>query len=183
MEAPRQDDFAVFFRAHEPRLRAFALRRTRSVATADELVGAVMVVAWQRFDAIPESAPFGWLCGVAARVALNDERGQRRRGRLVERLVLQGSAPLLRHLDSNDLLDEQRSVLQDAFERLDPADQEVLRLVVWDGLSSQELALALDIHEVAARKRLSRARRRIKDNYLVLSEEHDPRSPAGEVSS
>jgi RNA polymerase sigma-70 factor (ECF subfamily) len=141
-----------------------------------------MVVAWQRFDAIPDSAPFGWLCGVAARVALNDERGQRRRGRLVERVIsAQGRTPLLRQLDSNDLLDEQRSALQAAFDRLDDDDQEVLRLVISDELSNQELALALDVHVAAARKRLSRARRRVRDNYVLLNKEQGTRRSPGEM--
>lgn len=181
--APRAEDFAAFFRIHQSRLRAFALRRTRSAAGADDLVGAVMVVAWQRFDSIPEVAPFGWLCGVASRVALNDERGQRRRSRLVERLISEpGGAPLLRHLGSNELLDEQREAMQSAFDRLNGDDQEVLRLVLWDELSSHEVAVALDVHEVAARKRLSRARQRIRDNYLrLLNEEHGAGTPAEEV--
>jgi RNA polymerase sigma-70 factor (ECF subfamily) len=162
-----EEEFALFFRLHEPRLRAFALRRTRSTVLADDLVGAVMVVAWQRFDAIPEEAAFGWLCGVASRVVLNDERGRRRRTRLVDRMI-QERGPLSQHLDSQALLSEQREVLQTAFDQLNGDDQEVLRLSGWDGLSSKELALALDLHEVAARKRLSRARQRLKDQYYLL---------------
>lgn len=44
------DAFEVFFEAYERQLRAFALRRTRSPRAADELVAAVMEVAWRRFD-------------------------------------------------------------------------------------------------------------------------------------
>ncbi len=165
-----EEEFALFFRLHERRLRAFALRRTRSPVLADELVGAVMVVAWQRFDVIPEEAAFGWLCGVASRVVLNDERGRRRRARLVDRMT-QDRTPLPERLDSQALLAEQREVLQAAFDQLNGDDQEVLRLSGWDALSSKELALALDLHEVAARKRLSRARKRLKDRYHLLLEE------------
>jgi RNA polymerase sigma-70 factor (ECF subfamily) len=139
---------------------------------ADELVGAVMVVAWQRYDVIPDQAPFGWLCGVASRVVLNDERGRRRRTRLIERMIQEkGTGGFSQHLDSQELLTEQREVLQAAFDQLNGDDQEVLRLSGWDGLSSIELALALDLNEVAARKRLSRARKRLKDHYLLLLQE------------
>lgn len=171
-------DFAVFFRRHERRLRAFALRRTRSPVLADELFGAVMVVAWQRFEAIPDEAAFGWLCGVASRVVLNDERGRRRRTRLIERMTQEyGLSAVSQDLGSKDLLSEQREALQTAFDQLSGEDQEVLRLGAWDGLSSKELALALDVHEVAARKRLSRARKRLKDHYHLLL--HEERSAGG----
>lgn len=55
MESPCHEDFAAFFRAHESRLRAFALRRTRSVDAADELVGAVMVASYHLRPSTPAS--------------------------------------------------------------------------------------------------------------------------------
>lgn len=47
-----------------------------------------------------------------------------------------------------------------ALRRLAPRDQEVLRLVAWEGLKGGDLATALGTSEAAARSRLYRARHR-----------------------
>jgi RNA polymerase sigma-70 factor (ECF subfamily) len=63
------------------------------------------------------------------------------------------------------LLVEQREAIAAAFDQLAPDDREILRLSVWDGLDDDELGAAFGINAVAARKRLSRARRRFRDLY------------------
>lgn len=52
-------------------------------------------------------------------------------------------------------------MLRAALASLSECDQEVLRLVAWDGLTSAELAAALGCTPVAARTRLHRARGRL----------------------
>lgn len=162
--------FAAFFNEHEHKLRAFALRRTASPAWADEIVAGVMVIAWRRFNDIPPEAPFGWLCGVAFRVARNDERGRRRYVRLIDQAVAEAETrPLVAYLESDALLAEQLEAVVAAFQVLGDLDQEVLRLVAWEGLNGRDLAAALDTSEPAARKRVSRARERLRAAYLAVT--------------
>jgi DNA-directed RNA polymerase specialized sigma24 family protein len=52
-------------------------------------------------------------------------------------------------------------VLRAALTSLSQRDQEVLRLVAWDGLTPAQLATALGCSPVAARARLHRARGRL----------------------
>jgi RNA polymerase sigma factor (sigma-70 family) len=61
--------------------------------------------------------------------------------------------------DRLDALAE-RGRLRTALDGLADSDRELLLLVVWEGLSPAEAAVALGISQVAARSRLHRARKR-----------------------
>jgi hypothetical protein len=52
--------------------------------------------------------------------------------------------------------------VRDAFTRLPADDRELLTLVAWDGLRTDEAAALLGITPAAARQRLVRARRRLR---------------------
>ena len=54
-------------------------------------------------------------------------------------------------------------------------DQEILKLVAWDGLTPSQAAVALGISAVAARTRLHRARRRLA-SLLNADEQRPPTS-------
>ena len=60
--------------------------------------------------------------------------------------------------------DEVRAVVG-LLEDLRPADAEILRLAAWEELDTTEIAIVLDISPDAAKKRLSRARKRLTDMY------------------
>lgn len=161
--AGSSEEFTLFFETYERRLRAFALRRARDPASADDLVAKAMTIAWQKFEKIPMECAFGWLCGVALRVAANDDRGHRRRLAVIDRLTAEAeNRPLAAYLDDAGLLPEQRQAILGAFHRLSHNDQEILRLVAWDGLDDTELAAVFEISPATARKRLSRARERFR---------------------
>lgn len=53
----------------------------------------------------------------------------------------------------------------EALSRLSEADQEILRLSAWEGLSNREAAAALGISADAADQRLSRAKQRLARAY------------------
>ena len=166
LERTRYEDFEAFFLAHERRLRAFALRRTRSTHLADDLVAEVMEIAWRRFDAIPQERAFGWLCRVAINVESNQRRSMRRRA-TVERRAANEARPtaLTVELDDERIPPESRLALAEAWDSLTVDEQLVLSLAAWESLTTAELAEALGVSEVAARKRLSRARSRL---YLAF---------------
>jgi RNA polymerase sigma-70 factor (ECF subfamily) len=64
--------------------------------------------------------------------------------------------------------DERRTVLE-AASRLSDDDQEVLRLTLWEELSTAETAVALGISVDAAKQRASRARRRLAAEFDLLT--------------
>jgi RNA polymerase sigma-70 factor (ECF subfamily) len=153
--ADREAAFRTLYRdAYRP-LLAYALRRHRDRAEADDIVAETFAVAWRRLEDLPPSAALPWLYGVAANVARNQNRSAQRRQRLVQRL---GS-------DATASAPEPAAVagleLREALATLSAEDQEVLRLAAWEGLSHTEIGVALDCTANAVAIRLHRARGRL----------------------
>lgn len=138
----------------------FAQRRVDH-GHAEDLAAETMLVAWRRFDQLPEQPgdARAWLFGIARNLLLNARRGERRRGALEVRIartaaggaVTDDADVVARHVD-----------LSRAWRRLTPQHQETLALTVWDHLTSSEAALVLGISPVAYRLRLTRARRALR---------------------
>ena len=145
--------FEALFEEHHRAVLAYALRRTRIDADAEDVVAETFAIAWRRLDSLPDDA-LPWLFGVARRVLANQRRGAARRVRLFERLSTWRSEPTVTPSHEPAI---------EAFERLRPDDQELLRLVAWEDLSNAEIAIALDITPNAVAIRLHQARKRFAD--------------------
>lgn len=91
MEATaREEQFRRLFQAEYRQVLAYALRRTGDLAEAQDAVAEVFTVAWRRIaDAPAEEAARPWLFAIARRTIANQQRAQRRRLALRERLRLQ----------------------------------------------------------------------------------------------
>jgi RNA polymerase sigma-70 factor (ECF subfamily) len=132
----------------------YALRRTAQLADAEDVAAETFVVAWRHVDEMPAAGErLFWLYGIARRVLANHRRGAQRRLHLQAK-VRASPAPAT-PIDSSltDVMTAMRHVSKD--------DQEVLRLVAWEGLSLAEVGLALGITANAAGIRLHRARARL----------------------
>lgn len=153
----QRDAFESVYKTHFRPVLAYALRRARGPEDAADVVAETFLVAWRRFDQIPEERAQAWLIGVARMVLANQQRGEVRRNRLASRL---GEV-----LAANPSVPEPPAGtedLQQAWRLLSPRDQEILALSAWEGLNALEIATVLDIPAATARTRLSRARRRFR---------------------
>jgi RNA polymerase sigma-70 factor (ECF subfamily) len=110
----------------------------------------------------PDQA-FWWLLAIARRTVANHRRGLIRRTALADRLRV---LPVVTELAEES---EATSALREAMELLNADDQELVRLVYWDGLSITAAASVLLVSDAAARKRMQRVRRRL----LVELEDRD----------
>jgi RNA polymerase sigma-70 factor, ECF subfamily len=148
------DAFAALFEAHVDALLAYARRRTSQLSDAEDVVAETFTVAWRRRDAIPaqDGHDRAWLYGIARRVLANQRRAAARRGRLLDRLRTVVTGPRSTAEPSDVLA---------ALAQLSTADQELLRLVAWEGLTHAEVALVLGITTNAVAVRLHRARHRL----------------------
>src|SRR5919108_1964679 len=130
----RRDRFQTLYEENYERLLGYALRRAGREDAAD-VVAETLLVAWRRLDEVPtgEEARL-WLYGTARRVLANQQRGNRRRERLSERIRAKhpqevASAPPAPELN--------RAAA--AFSRLRPEDREILALVAWEELHPGEV--------------------------------------------
>ncbi|MBA2700635.1 MAG: sigma-70 family RNA polymerase sigma factor [Chloroflexi bacterium] len=143
--------FTAAFEAHHRRVLAYALRRVPSESDAEDAVAETFAVAWRRVGQMPDVEALPWLLAIARRVISNQRRGTNRRSRLASRLKGE-----LRPTSAHDV----DSPALDALARLPPDDQELLRLLAWDGVSQAEAGLVLRISANAVAIRLYRARKR-----------------------
>jgi RNA polymerase sigma-70 factor, ECF subfamily len=156
-DARRQRFEAAYRELYAP-LCGYALRRVREPEDAAEVIAETFATLWRRFDRCPQGDELRpWLFGVARRVIANQRRGERRRSALSERLAANAEPGATPHPD------ETPSELARAFASLSDSDRELLSLVAWEGLTREELAVALGTNRAVVRLRLHRARKRLRD--------------------
>ncbi len=139
-------------------LRYFMRRLPGQDDRSRDLAAEVFTIAWRRRRSLPIE-PLPWLYGTARRVLGNDLRGSRRRDRLAERLMRErttrSETPAAEPLSEADWVLGALALLSDS-------DQEVLRLVAWEDLTTDQLAAVLGCSRSAAAMRLHRARERLR---------------------
>ena len=158
--------FDALFEAHRRDVLAYALRRTREPADAEDVAAETFAVAWRRIDAVPAGdGSLPWLYGVARRVLANQRRGTERRWNLLGRLF--DRTPLVE--DGPDIDDG--GPLTATLGHLRPDERELLQLVAWEELDHAAIATALGISVNAVAIRLHRARRRFAEVHARLAAE------------
>jgi RNA polymerase sigma-70 factor (ECF subfamily) len=164
--------FRALFEAHHPAVRRYAFHRAIQAADADDLVAEVFAVAWRRRDDVPADDPLPWLLAVAGNVRRNQTRSARRYAAALGSLPPPASAPPPAEPD------DRGAVLRRGLGELSEDDQEILRLVAWDGLTPRQVAVALGCPDGTVRARLHRARRRLADHLTRLEAEGPGQRPA-----
>jgi RNA polymerase sigma factor (sigma-70 family) len=163
-----EERFGALFGATHVALLAYAVRRVADPADAADVVAETFLVAWRRLDDVPSGVEARlWMFGVARRVIANHYRGERRRNALADRLrdnLQQGVTPLELH---------EPSPVQVAMLRLGEEDRELLRLVAWEELAREEIAVTMGLSRGAVRVRLHRARARLKQAMNDVQREID----------
>jgi RNA polymerase sigma-70 factor, ECF subfamily len=160
VDAQRRERFEVAYRELYEPICGYTLRRVRHPDDAAEVIAETFATLWRRFDGCPQGAELRpWLFGVARRVIANQRRGNRRRTALGERLA----ASVDRAAVEAAVVYEDTTALARAFAGLKEADRELLSLVAWEGLTTEELAVALGTNRATVRLRLHRARKRLRE--------------------
>jgi RNA polymerase sigma-70 factor (ECF subfamily) len=147
------------YAAHGRDVLAYALRRAPSAEDAADVVADTFLVTWRRLTEVPpEPEARLWLYGVARHTLANQRRGEKRQTRLAERLRAETRTAL-----SHPPRSEHGDAILAALATLAADDRELLLLIGWEELSPAQAAKVLEISAVAARGRLHRARRRLRD--------------------
>jgi RNA polymerase sigma factor (sigma-70 family) len=153
--------FGVLFDRHATVVFRYLVRRV-GVDDADSLLGEVFRVAFEKrstYDcARPSARP--WLYGIATKMLARHRRSEARRIRATARLRTRQppeadpTDAIVATLDALDLWPR----VADAVAALPAEERDALLLYVWEELSYDEIAAALDVPVGTVRSRLNRAR-------------------------
>jgi RNA polymerase sigma factor (sigma-70 family) len=149
--------FEAVFRVHAGRVVAYCLRRLGDRAAAEDVAAETFLVAWRRLDAMPADDELPWLLGIARRTISNQRRSDRRRERLLARVVAEEVAGAT----EPDPPPNASGAIHVALGQLSERDREVLMLTTWDGLDQRRAAAVVGCSEGAFKVRLHRARKRL----------------------
>jgi RNA polymerase sigma factor (sigma-70 family) len=135
-------------------LRYFA-RRVTPVDDAYDCLSETLIVLWRSSRKLPADAndTRAWSFGVARKVLANHVRGQSRRAALTARIgemAVGGDHP------------NEDAPVREALEKLPGRDQELVRLIVWDGFGVAEAGALLGLKPATARTRYARAKSQLK---------------------
>jgi RNA polymerase sigma factor (sigma-70 family) len=158
-ESGQSQQFQALYEANYARILGYALRRTDCAEDAADVVADTFTLAWRRFaDIPPGDEAVLWLYGVARRMLANQRRKERSRLAVVDMLVQEYDEVFWA-----DPLPSARGVtrrLVDAWTGLTPADRDLLGLMVWETLTTEQIAKVIGCSRAVAKVRLHRARRR-----------------------
>lgn len=156
--ADRHTVVRAFVERESSALLSYFLRRTASPDDAADMLGDTLLVIWRREGSIPsdETEARMWMFGIARRVLSGERRSQSRRDALSERL----GARLATAVPSS--ADEDPDGVRAAIATLSETDQEVVRLVYWDGFTLAEVAQIMRMRPATVRSRMARAREKLR---------------------
>lgn len=153
--------FRRAFDEHFDAITRYCFRRLPA-NQANDAAANVFAVAWKKIDQLPDDDhTLLWLYGVARNEVSTFRRSLRRAATLREKLARQPNYPepgpetvVVRNAEQSQILEALRS--------LNHSDQEILRLRAYEGLSLNEISIALDCSPEAAKKRSARAMKRLQ---------------------
>ena len=156
--------FAVVFERHFDAVHAYLARRV-GTDRADDLASATFTTAFARRESFRRSSDSArpWLLGIATNLLRNEWRAEQRALEAVARLTADA-----RELPSDVVSTASAAFLADGdgvvglLGQLDADQRDVVLLRTWEGLSYQEIAVALEIPVGTVRSRLSRAHSRLR---------------------
>jgi RNA polymerase sigma factor (sigma-70 family) len=168
--------FGDLFDRHATTMFRYFVRRV-GPDEADSLLGELFRVAFERrvtFD-VNRAEARPWLYGIASNLLARQREREARRLQATARLLNTAvvSSDGLDEVD--DRLDAERlwHDVATAIGDLPQGERDALLLFAWEGMSYDEIAVALDIPTGTVRSRLNRARRRLRELIGEAEEQHD----------
>ena len=170
MDSDNDTRFEALYRAHAREVYAYCLRRS-NIDEAKDAMSEVFVVAWRRREELPDGDDvLPWLYGVSRKVLANRSRSYRRRQRLASKVAGQQETSVPGP-ESQIVRNEEHAELLKALAKLSETDQEILRLVEWDGLSREQVAEMQFVSRAAIDKRIRRAYKKLARTLNVQTQD------------
>ncbi len=159
--------FEALYREHYAFAWRCARRLGASDADLDDVLQDTFAIAYRRFATLdPAVRPTTWLFGILRNVLRNRSRGERRHRRRLDALSLQQPPHSVEPVAwAEQLLAQQR--LQAFLDQLDPDKRAVFVLAELEGMTSNEIAEALEIKANTASSRLRAARHSFAEQFGI----------------
>lgn len=149
-----EERVAQLVKDHAGSLLDYFVRRVPDREDAADLLGETLVVVWRKARSVPTDPVEArmWMFGVARRVLSQGWRSRARRRALTDKLA--------QHLAELAPAEEQDHAadVRAAISELHAVDQEIVRLVYWDGFTLAEAAHLLGMNAATVRSRHARAK-------------------------
>jgi len=160
-----QPDHRIFmkhFLAAEAVLKAYLLSASGDMNSADELLGEVSSVLWEKFDRYDPARPFRpWALGVARLEVLKWRQSLARKREVLSPEAIDALADTADKCAAE--LDERLIHLRSCLESIGAATRKVLRLRYWRRLRVSQIAEQVGKSTAAVEMTLVRARRGLRD--------------------
>lgn len=156
-QGQHREAIAACAREHGRVLGRLCMALLGSQADADEATQETLLRAHRALPGYRgEGSVKAWLCGIARHVCAHVLETRRKGRELAELVVVPDEG-------ADDLAARQRArAIRAALEHLKPSERDVLVLRFVADLSHREIAVACNLDEAAARKRISRALARLR---------------------
>jgi RNA polymerase sigma factor (sigma-70 family) len=169
--AARDGDRGAFeriVRATQGLVTSIAFAQVRDRELSEDVAQDALLTVWRKLPQLREASAFlPWLRELTRNLATSRQRAPAARAESLplddfDDLVAQATGP-------GELLDQAQSaqLLSALLDELDPELREPLLLFHREGESSQQVADLLGLSDAAVRKRLSRARSRLREGWLA----------------
>ena len=151
-----QEQFTRVYREFLPAISRYLSRRVPE-REVEDLAAQTFEIAWRKHSNVAAGEELPWLYRIASFQVANYRRKHQSAARYLVLSLVPESAPSAESLAIFDI------DLAAAWRTLSAAEQNLLALVVFEGLSVQEAAVASEISANAASIRLHRARKKLAE--------------------
>lgn len=183
------DQFEAFMKAYQNMVYSTAVRLLGNAAEAEDVAQDVFLKAYERFDELSGSPTVGgWLKTVTRNLCLNHLSRYRSRWRFFsDMFVSQGDEAIEIDFPAPDTLNpeldraDQRELLEQALQKLPPAQRVPLVLYHFDNLSYEQIAATLSISLSKVKTDIFRGREALRKRLQHRREEAGlPQAEAGQ---
>jgi RNA polymerase sigma-70 factor (ECF subfamily) len=154
--------FGMLFDRHRDRVFQHAHRLAGNRHDAEDVVAGAFLELWRLRSRVQlvNGSVLPWLLATATNVGLNLTRARRRYQRFLERLPRTDEQPDIADSALGSAIDQR---LVEAMRSLKAKDAQLLALVALEGYSVNDAAACLQLSSQAARARLHRSRRTLRE--------------------